>query len=98
MLNFLLVKSPHLPSPLPLLGRSDIAVVSRSQGQVKVKQKEVEKQTAEVLLGQNKLGLQRRTVRDMQAQLLEVQESKKAAVTGIHAVLAVLGMYVCHMM
>lgn len=44
----------------------------------------VEEQTAKILRGQNELGEQRKRMRDMQAQLLQLQESKKAAVTGIH--------------
>lgn len=56
----------------------------RFQSSVELKKKEVEKQTQEILVGQNKLGLQRRSVRDLQAQLLEIQGSKKTAVTGTY--------------
>lgn len=52
---------------------------------METKKSEVEEQTENILLGQNKLSQQRRTVRDLQAKLLELQESKKAAVTGKYA-------------
>lgn len=57
-------------------------VASRCQSGVEIKKKEVERETEEILVGQNKLSQRRRIVRDLQAQLLEIQESKKAAVTG----------------
>ena len=57
----------------------------RAHKKVEVKKKLVEEQTTSVLTGQNELGEQRKKVRDLQAQLLQIQESKKAAVTGIHS-------------
>lgn len=48
-----------------------------------MKKKEVEEQTGKILTGQNELGEQRRKVQDIQAQLLQLLESKKAAVTGM---------------
>ncbi len=57
-------------------------VASRCQSGVEIKKKEVERETEEILVGQNKLSQRRRIVRELQAQLLEIQESKKAAVTG----------------
>lgn len=51
-------------------------------GVVELKKKEVEEQTGKILTGQNDLGEQRKKVRDIQAQLHQVLESKKVAVTG----------------
>lgn len=56
----------------------------RAQAAVDTMKEKVEEQTAKILRGQNELGEQRKRMRDMQAQLLQLQESKKAAVTGIH--------------
>lgn len=50
---------------------------------MEAKKKEVEEQTGKILIGQNKLGEQRRKVQDIKAQLLQLTESKKAAVTGM---------------
>lgn len=76
-----LLKCVHvetMPSDL-----SSANLVCRARNCVDSKKRDVKQQTEEMLAGQNKLGLLRRTVRDLQAQLLEVQESKKVAVTGI---------------
>lgn len=59
-------------------------VSCRAQQTVEVKKKLVEEQTTAILAGQTELGEQRKKVRDLQAQLLQIQESKKAAVTGMH--------------
>jgi hypothetical protein len=61
-----------------------IVALIRVQANVELKKKEVKERTEEMLNGQNKLGLLRRTVRDLQAQLVEIQESKKVAVTGVY--------------
>ena len=55
----------------------------RTEENVELKKKAVEKQTTAILTGQNELGEKRKKVRDLQAQLLQIQESKKAAVTGM---------------
>ncbi len=46
------------------------------------KKKEVERQTQEVLEGQTHLSSTRKKLRDLQEKLVDLQESKKAAVTG----------------
>ena len=61
------------------------SIINRYQSTVEAKKSEVEEQTENILVGQNKLSQQRRTVRDLQSKLLELQESKKAAVTGKYA-------------
>ena len=68
-------------------------VTCRARNSVELKKKDVKQQTEEMLMGQNKLGLQRRTVHDLQVQLLEVQESKKVAVTGITGEVLPLNMH-----
>ena len=50
---------------------------------VEVKEREVENHTRKILTGQTELGEKRKNVRDLQAQVLQLQDSKKAAVTGI---------------
>ena len=49
---------------------------------MEAKKKEVEEQTVKILIGQTDLGEQRRKVQDVKAQLLQLTDSKKAAVTG----------------
>ena len=46
------------------------------------KKEEVKTQTQMVLEGQSSLGASRKRLRDLQEKLLELQDSKKAAVTG----------------
>lgn len=55
---------------------------NRAQRVLEMKRKEVEEQTSKILTGQNELGELRRKVQSTQAQILQLLESKKAAVTG----------------